>query len=513
MAALEKEKPLATSFGPEFVCTDQDIADLKAGLPPPETRWCLVELPKEELAALEAGSRFYFHEFSGTARGEDGGRAALCTESGTYTLEFLENSNSLMIGAIAATCDQGPAPGGGEAQPQGGGGAPEAPSPGGGGAPEETEAGASAPAPAPPGTVFGTCQVFAQCRGQIVMKAVNPDVGKLRELLSPHRLGEAVDSLDDAPAAEGETIDSLEFQVAAAPAQLKKALQDGPYAEHNGRWFLLPPTLEREIVDAAVELVAASGWKLEAVDGESLLGEVQRHLQAAASVPTVGVLRKALRSVLSEEPAAPEEAGKDGSSGPAPGPEAADAAPSARDAGGDGSRPLRFDKQKVDLSKALRLLREPPARVRERFQLPPPGPRAKRARAAGGARGAGGGHQADALKVVEFVKAFQELTGSDASADAVLKLLGDAAYVDEIEGTLSALDAASLSRDPFERLKQLFAIQVHWRPDRLAALVAPALGTGQKVDAWLLKWTRAVYLELGEPPSEQRMLTKKFGGL
>ncbi|CAK0790550.1 unnamed protein product [Prorocentrum cordatum] len=500
MAALEKEKPLATSFGPEFVCTDQDVADLKAGLPPPETKWCLVELPKEELAALEAGSRFYFHEFSGATRGNDGGQAALCTESGTYSLEFLENSNSLMIGALSTTSDAGPAPGGGaEVRPQGGGG-------------DGPEAGAPAPAPQPPQTIFGTCQVFAQCRGQLTMKGVSPDMGKLRELLSKHRLGEPADSLDGAPAAQGETIDSLEFQVAAAPSQLKKALQDGPYAEHNGRWFLLPPALEREIVDAAVELVAASGWSLEAVDGESLLKEVQQHLKVKTTVPSVGVLRKALKSVLSEEPAAPAEAKVDGASDSAPRPDAPNATPNAEDAGAGGCRPLRFDKQKVDISKALRLLREPPARVRERFQLPLPS-RAKRARVAGAPRGAGGGHQADALKVTEFAKAFQELTGSDADADAVLKLLGNAAYVDEIEGTLSAMDADSLSRDPFERLKQLFAIQTHWRPDRLAALVAPALPAGVKVDAWLLKWTRAVYLDLGEPPTEQRMLTKKFGGL
>lgn len=511
MATIEKEKPLAASFGPEFVCTDQEISDLRAGLPPPETKWCLVELPKEELAALEAGSRFYFHEFSGTARGEDGGKAALCTDSKTFILEFLENSNSLMIGDLMI--DKGPAPGGGEAQPQDGGEAPkEAPSlDGGGAAPEKEEAGASAPAPAPPGTTFGTCQVFAQCRGQIVAKAVNPDTVKIRELLSKHRLGEPADSLADAPAAEGgETIDSLNFQVAASPAQLKKALQDGPYAEHNGRWFLLPPTLEREIVDAAVELVAASGWNLEAVDGEALLREVLGHLKVESKVPTVGVLRKALRSVLNEEPAAPAEAEKDGSSESTPGPGAAGAAPGA---GEGGSQTLRFDKQKVDLSKALRLLRESPARVRERFQLPPPGRPAKRARVVGGARGAGGGGQTDALRVAEFVKAFQELTGSDADADAVLKLLGDAAYVDEIEGTISRLDAGALSLDPFDRLKQLLEIQLHWNPARLAALVAPAMGIGQKVDAWLLKWTRAVFLELGEPPSEQRMLTKKFGGL
>ncbi|CAE8587642.1 unnamed protein product, partial [Polarella glacialis] len=115
------------------------------------------------------------------------------------------------------------------------------------------------------------------------------------------------------------------------------------------------------------------------------------------------------------------------------------------------------------------------------------------------------------LQLEEFAAVYRELTGTEVDADGVMKILGDRAYVDEFEGTIHAIDASALPRDPNERLSRLFELQSHWRPERLAALVAPALA-GVKVDPWLLKKARQVFVEL-VPGEELRMMVKKFEGI
>ena len=90
-----------------------------------------------------------------------------------------------------------------------------------------------------------------------------------------------------------------------------------------------------------------------------------------------------------------------------------------------------------------------------------------------------------------------------------MKLLGDEAYLDEFESSLHPLDVFSLPQDPKERLKRLFEMQSHWNDGRLAGFITPTLPVGIKVEPWLLKHTRQVFVEL-TPGKEVRFLTKKF---
>uniref|UniRef100_A0A7S2HQB6 Uncharacterized protein n=1 Tax=Alexandrium andersonii TaxID=327968 RepID=A0A7S2HQB6_9DINO len=156
------------------------------------------------------------------------------------------------------------------------------------------------------------------------------------------------------------------------------------------------------------------------------------------------------------------------------------------------------------------MLREPPAQLRQRLRLPGQPPRPKRARV--GSAVGGQGRDGPALRSEELAEAFRQATGSEATTEEVLALVADSAYVDELEGTVHALDARTLPQDPMERLKRLFELQTHWQPERLAAFLAPTLGAGLKVDPWLMKFTRVVHVEV-EQGKEQRMLIKKFAGI
>jgi len=173
---------------------------------------------------------------------------------------------------------------------------------------------------------------------------------------------------------------------------------------------------------------------------------------------------------------------------------------------------VALDGAKVRRFRALQLLREPPSQLRDRLQLPAPPPRAKRARLGTGGAG-GGGRDGPALQLEELAAAYREVTGAEASAEEVLAIMGDGAYVDEWEGTVHAIDPRMLPQDPIERLKRLFELQSHWRPERIAALIAPALGKGMKPEPWLLKFSRTVHVEIEKGSEEQRMIVKKFAGI
>eukprot|EP00442_Polarella_glacialis_P011969 CAMPEP_0115147908 /NCGR_PEP_ID=MMETSP0227-20121206/63577_1 /TAXON_ID=89957 /ORGANISM="Polarella glacialis, Strain CCMP 1383" /LENGTH=258 /DNA_ID=CAMNT_0002557879 /DNA_START=51 /DNA_END=823 /DNA_ORIENTATION=+ len=242
--ALAEGQPVSVFYAPDFAGTDQDVKDLQA---PKETRWCLLELPKEQLEQLEAGQTFRFQELSGAKGGA--GFAALCTNNATFAVEFLENSNTILLGKMDS---------------------------------DESNAD-TAP----------RCTIFAQCRGQLIVKPEKVDTNKVREVLAPSALGQAQSS------AQGLSTAALEYEVAASPVELQQLLKVGPYVEVEGVWRLLPAPLEREILDAAITIVTAMGWSHDAVDGEELLREVQNNLdRGEASVPTLAVLRKALASVM-----------------------------------------------------------------------------------------------------------------------------------------------------------------------------------------------------------------------
>jgi len=427
--ALTEAEPLSVRYSSEFVSLDQEVADLQA--PKPETRWCLMELPPDQLKSLE-DECFHFRELSGSAPGD--GFAALCTKDTTFRVEFLENSNTLLLGQVKIV--------------------------------DKENAGGNA------ADMQSRCTIFAQCRGQLILKPEKVDMNKVRDLLRSSALGQV---------SPGKlyTFEDLQSEVAGSSAEIRQVLNEGPYVELEGKWRMMPEKLRQEILDVALTIVTARGWQHQAIDGEALLEEVQKTLpEGEGSVPSVGVLRKALASV---EGAASAE---DGS-----------------------SSEIKLDLQKINLFRALQILTENPQEVRRRYDLPPPAAKpsaAKRPRLANtsapGAR---------ALQVDEFVQVFKELTGSDMTSEEVLQAVcAGNAYVDEFEATVHALDATTLPRDPLERLKRLFELQSHWRPERLADLMLPSL-KGLKVEQWLGKHARQVFLELVDG-EEVRMMTKKF---
>lgn len=429
-------EPVSLYYSSDFISLDQEVSDLRA--PKPETRFCLLELPKDQLKSLQSGQTFAFRELSGS-QVSGGGFTALCTADATFGVEFLENSNTLLLGKVTP---------GGDA--------------------EENKENA--------GDQGGSdnlqrCTVFAQCRGQLFVKPEKPDLIKVRELLRPTALSQEIRN-------DPKFYDfaSLQHEVASSTKELSTLLSEGPFVEVDGYWRLLLERLKREVLDTALTIVTAQGWQLEAVDGKALLEEVQKILpDSEVSVPNLAVLRKVLSGVQKE--ALPKS---------------------------DAETIFVLDAEKVNLSRALQILGDDPHEVRQRFQLPPPvarpaGP--KRPRLAAPVQGS-------ALQVDEFLQVFKDLTSSDMNKESLLEMLATRAYVDEFEGTIHAMDATLLPRDPLERLKQLFELQSHWRPERLNSLMATSLA-GQKVEAWLGKHARQVYMEF-TPGEEVRMMTKKF---
>eukprot|EP00439_Symbiodinium_sp_Y106_P060334 s995_g8.t3 len=143
------------------------------------------------------------------------------------------------------------------------------------------------------------CNVFAQCRGQLILKPEKVDMNKVRELLLPSALGQ-VSAVDQQKLL---TFQELQCKVAGSTAELKQVLHDGPYVELDGKWRLMPEKLKTQILDTALTVVTAHGWALEAVDGPSLLEEVQKTLpDGEVSVASLGVLQKALASVVAINP-------------------------------------------------------------------------------------------------------------------------------------------------------------------------------------------------------------------
>eukprot|EP00446_Apocalathium_sp_SHHI-4_P023207 CAMPEP_0177260520 /NCGR_PEP_ID=MMETSP0367-20130122/59305_1 /TAXON_ID=447022 ORGANISM="Scrippsiella hangoei-like, Strain SHHI-4" /NCGR_SAMPLE_ID=MMETSP0367 /ASSEMBLY_ACC=CAM_ASM_000362 /LENGTH=551 /DNA_ID=CAMNT_0018715049 /DNA_START=92 /DNA_END=1747 /DNA_ORIENTATION=+ len=532
MVALPDKVEVPSSFADNFMGTDQDVKELD--VPRPETSWCLLELPQKEIDALSAGSTFYFQSHEGGAGLDDGG-AALCTDTETFSIEFLENSNSLFLAQVF----EGPPASEGTPAPEvveGGVGEkaentkdtkPEAADGSCGGAQAEGSGGSEKVSVAGQAEAAGEktlsmrCEVFGQVRGQMITKPMPFNKKRVYDLLSPQALG--ID-LKDLPVV---TTDVLDYEVAASAAELRALLNEGPYVELEGAWRMLPPSLMRHIMDTAVNVVAAKGWDHQDLDEEALLKEVQQHL-GVATVPTLAVLKKVLKSVEPDPqvaaPAAAEtekdstaagasETAKDSSTDPK-----SDTAVDSAEKGTAGdaavaSRPaveghLNLDKAKMLRFQALQLLQMPPQQVRERFGMPTPVPQPKRPRhGPGGASGSGG----TTLLMEEFGTAFQEITGAaeKPTPEDLWKVLGDQAYLDEFEGSLHSLDPSTLPLDPNARLTRLFALQSHWNQGRLESFVAPVLGKGVKVATWVLKQTRAVFVEL-VVGKEERFLIKKF---
>jgi hypothetical protein len=235
-----------------------------------------------------------------------------------------------------------------------------------------------------------------------------------------------------------------------------------------------------------------NGWVKAAVPVNDLFREVRSHF-GEDHVPSVDVLKSVFRGLVQSTPS-PEKAAEDE--------KACDWEKAGR---------LCLDQEKVKVFQATQLLREPPPRIRERFDLSevviPPRPKRPRL---GNTPAVAGGREAT-LQVEEFCAAFSALSGTETTIEDLHKILGDSMYVDELDGAVRPLDAAVLPQDPRERLRILFELSSHWKPERLSFLMAPVVN-GVKVDAWLLKCTRTVYIEF-EKGKETRMMTKKFGGL
>lgn len=507
--AIPTATPVPVRFNDDFESMDMpDASSAEFSTWQGLTKWCLIELPKEDLATLEAGTPYYFRSH---IAGPGSSVATLCTDKATYELEFLENSNSLLLAEVS----------GHDAQPAGSAEAASPPAEGGAG----ESAGVAAGDAAKEGAKLDLkCSVFAQCRGHIFLKPAFGDAQQVRNMLQPHDLGrearEAAREREapapqpgeeerERPVLEPVTTGSLSFEVAASPAELRSLLEDGPYVEHSGRWHWMPSALEREVLDGALSIVVAKGADQSRVDAAELLRAVQEFMGdgGQATVPSTEVLRKALRSVLAAAPAPPAAAAPaEGADPPSEAPAEA-ALPPADPA--LSTTHFCLDAAKVKEFFALQLLRDPPSQVREKFQLPPPAPRTKRARLGGG--GVGGGRD-QPLSLDEFTSAYKDSLNDDTLTTAKIEdILGDRAYVDVFDDTIHPMDASALPQDPKLRLRRLFELQTHWRPERMSALMKPAL-PGLKVDKWLMAFTRTAFIEV-EKGVETRTLIKKFAGL
>lgn len=447
--------------------SDATSADFQA--PKKENRWCLLELPKEQIEALEAGQLFHIKAH--------GSSAALSTESQTWAMEFLENSNPMYMGSI-----------GEEAYAEGC---------------KTEEATAEEENKDPNFVVEGTaakempktskrCTIFAQCRGHILLKPLSCDTQRVRDLLAPHSIEETQGAT--ASHSEPMTTSLLQYQVASSPKELQTMLEQGPYVERDGVWQWMPAAFEREVTDIVLNLVSLHSWDVKEVPVEELFRMVKQHFgeDGGRYVPSKAVLLNALRGII-------VDAGSEEASGEKPSGEIAGAGPAA-----EGK--IAFDAEKIKLFQATQLLRETPSRLRERFDLPLPASRPKRPRLTS-ATVAGGGGQAG-LQIEDFCAAFSALMGSETTIEELCKIVGDRMYIDEMDGAVHSLDITTLPQEPRERLKRLFELSSHWKPDRLSSLMLPSV-KGVKIDAWLLKWTKTVYHEF-EKGKEIKLLTAKF---
>jgi len=462
MALLVEGRPVAVNFIRDFVTTNQETADLSA--PKPETNYCLFEFPEDQLKELVAGEPLCVQEKTAERRGETG-NATLTSRSTTFELDYHENSNTLLIGSIGSSETQLPT----------------------------TSEGS-----------FPECTVMCQVRGQVTLRPTVPDTQRLRDLLQAHALGQAANSDDAQP--RGLSLSALQFEVAASPNELQTMLDKGPYVEIDGAWRLLPSSLERDILDVSVSIVTAQGWSPKAVSIDDLFFEVQQYFGDASAncVPSMNTLLKGLKSIVSEQVLVADGANK------------GEAAPMQVD-GSSSALPgdtIVLDEGKVDQLRVLQLLRDSPAEVRRRFALPAPQTRPKRPRlgGTGAVATASSGRDSMALQLEELVGAFNAMTGMESSEEDVVKMLDQNAYVDEVEGTVHPLDPTTLPQESKERLKRLFELKTHWRPEALSALVKPTLDAGVKVDIWLAKYTRVIFVEFTEGV-ELRVLVKKFAGL
>jgi hypothetical protein len=484
---LQEKTPVNTIFAESFM--NMDEADATGGsfeAPKKENRWCLMEVTKDQLAALEAGTRFHIKEHSSKHGGVC--RAALSMEDKTFALEFLENSNPMYLGNVHAV------PGKQDANAE-----------------NKAEL-ANKDGSEAKGKDTLQCSIFAQCRGNLFLKPSAGDSQRVRDVL----MSQPIEAAADGGRGAAITTSQLQYQVAASPKELQQILEKGPYVECAGGWCWTPAAFEREVIDASLNLIAVNGWDKAAVPVKDLFREVQRHF-GEDHVPSEEVLRSVFRGLVKSAPPVaaekPAEDKKAADSEKVSAESVEKAAPTAdsENAGLHKADELCLDPEKVNVFLATQLLRESPARIRERFDLSelviPPRPKRPRL---GNAPAAAGGREAS-LQVEEFVAAFRALTGSETTIEDLHKILGDSMYIDEMDGAVRPLDISVLPSEPRERLRRLFELSSHWKPERLSLLMAPSVN-GVKVDAWLLKCTRVVYIEF-EKGKEIRMMTKKFGGL
>jgi hypothetical protein len=414
--AIAETEPVPTTFGESFLSVDESeatSADFQA--PKKENRWCLVELPKEMVEALESGQQFHIKEHSML------GNAALCTDSETWALEFLENSNPMYLGSVAELSTAGDAGKAAEVATEAENKDPNAAVEGDPDAAKKTA------------TTPKACTIFAQCRGHILLKPLSADAQRVRDLLVPHSIdtesGTEV-TLGGGTSASSEplTTSQIQFQVAASPKELQKLLEQGPYVERDGTWCWLPAAFEREVTDVSLNLISLNNWDAAKVDIKNLLKEVQKHFGDINYVPSEAVLLNALRGVVADPEAAPPAPVDEKKSEDTAGKAAESSAAETKAAPVEKGK-VKFDTGKIKLFQAMQLLRESPARLRDRFDLPAVAPRPKRARL--GTAAPAGASREGVLQIEEFCGAFSALTGTETGIDDLSKIVGDYMYIDK----------------------------------------------------------------------------------
>lgn len=461
--------------------------------------YCLLEVEDEAMAELQEGKSLYFKE-------GDNGSAVLCTSKKAYTIEFHENSNSLFLARLEDTFEKGKL------------------------AHENLEvmdasgSGKHGHEKEVVGDDNNSCKdtdkkpmvkdaadhvkhsdgnqkdtkrysIFAAGLGRIVTKVIPPDTSKLKKMLEPHSLGEINFENNQEPP----TTAQLEYNVAASSKEIQEFLEAGPCVQDGGAWRWLPKSFEREILEVTLDSITAKGWSFANIDPLDLLKVVQGNLgpDGEQQLPSVDILVKVLSSLAAPaaEPIPTDSLAK-------PQTPAAKTEQKAMDL-----MKISLDSTLVRRFRAEMLLSNAAAKVRARFSPPVPPP-LKRARLGGGSIGS---LREAPLRIEEFMYAWRESLGigaEDVKDSDLAQLYGVIAYENLVDGTVHSMDGKSLSLKPLERLKALFNLTSHWKPDILEALMRPTL-PNQKPEAWLMKYTRTVHLEL-EEGKETRVHVKKF---
>lgn len=305
--------------------------------------------------------------------------------------------------------------------------------------------------------------VQATVSSHIELVEMAPRLQRLQELLSHCPYGQDVEREEERIMGAGEDPPGFTFQallerVQASEGELRAALRSLQAVELRGRWRLLTPPYQDELLNMLLPTVVASGWQLDAVPQQGILAameeqgyppDIVRHcLQLFSAEGTIDVLPGSGGAASTRPAAAPTAMQVDEPEGGA-------------------SRTYRLDPRKVAVHVARRLLPASPAPL-DAFML----------------------RWTDAL----LPHGLPVPERSWLRGEALVHDEGGAGTM-----TVRALSLASLPHEPAGRFAALFAVQPRWTWQQLEPYLEDLRVPGQSNEALLLKFARAIQQRPTDP--------------